>query len=123
MQIEQLKQTVIDALEEVKGIDIVAMDVGELTSVADAMIVVTGASARQVKALAENVLAETRKIDIRPLGSEGREDADWIMIDFGELLVHVMQPESREFYDLERLWGVTPSSGSSASSSHPKEPE
>ena len=109
---DDLKQIAVEALEDIKGIDIVVLDVSELTTVADAMIVATGATARQVKALADNVIEKARERGYRPIGVEGQDGAEWILIDFGSLLVHVMQPQSREFYDLERLWGARPGSQS-----------
>ena len=103
-----LREIIVAALEDVKGIDICTLDVRGLTSVVDFMIIATGASTRQVKALSENVSKETRKAGIMPLAIEGRESANWILIDFGEISVHVMLPDARELYDLERLWAYSP---------------
>jgi len=97
------------ALEDVKGIDIRLIDVRPMTSVVDHMLIATGTSTRQVKALANNVMVECKKAGFAPLSSEGEQSGDWILVDFGDLAVHVMLPETREFYDLERLWMHSPS--------------
>lgn len=103
----KLTQCIVEALEDVKGIDIICLDVAGVTDVADQMILATGTSRRQVKALADRVLEKAREIDVRPIGTEGKDTADWILIDFAEVVVHVMLPDAREFYDLERLWAAT----------------
>ena len=103
-----LKEVIIAALEDIKGIDICTLDVRELTSVVDFMIVATGTSTRQVKALSDNVSKEAKEAGFMPLSTEGQESADWVLIDFGEVSVHVMLPEARELYDLERLWAYSP---------------
>ena len=103
-----LKEVIIEALEDIKGIDICTLDVRELTSIVDYMIVVTGTSTRQVKALAENASKEAKLAGFKPISSEGQESAEWILIDFGDISVHVMLPDARELYDLERLWAYSP---------------
>ena len=105
---QSLKDIVIDALEEVKAQNITALDVRELTGVMDTMIVASGNSNRQVKSLATNVAVEGKKAGFEILGVEGEDTAEWILVDFGELIVHVMLPATREFYDLERLWSIRP---------------
>lgn len=104
MNSDQLKDKIIAALEDVKGSQIMALDVRKLTGMTDYMVIASGSSNRQVKALAENVIDELRKEGLRPIGSEGETAADWILIDFADVVVHVMLPEARTFYDLERLW-------------------
>lgn len=104
----KLRELIVDALEDVKAIDIRTLDVRELTSVVDFMVVATGASTRQVKALAENVSKEAKEAGFMPISTEGQESADWILIDFGDISVHVMLPDARELYDLERLWAYSP---------------
>ena len=104
MKPDQLKNKVIAALEDVKGRDIIALDVRKLTGMTDYMVIASGTSNRQVKALADNVLEEMRKLDVRPMGSEGEAAAEWILVDYGDVVVHVNLPEARAFYDLERLW-------------------
>ena len=105
---QSLKDIVINALEEVKAQNITALDVRELTGVMDTMIVASGNSNRQVKSLATNVAVEGKKAGFEILGVEGEDTAEWILVDFGELIVHVMLPATRAFYDLERLWSIRP---------------
>ncbi|THG79423.1 ribosome silencing factor [Pseudomonas sp. A-1] len=104
MQAEQLVQVVIAALEELKGQDILTIDVREKTSITDFMVIATGSSSRHVKSLAETVLEKTKEQGVRPIGSEGLESGEWGLIDLGNVVVHVMQAATRQFYDLERLW-------------------
>ncbi len=104
MQNETLVQLAVDALEELKGKDIVTIDVREKTSVTDYMIIASGTSSRHVKSLVENVLEKVKEQGVRPLGSEGLEGGEWALLDLGNVVVHVMQVPTRQFYDLERLW-------------------
>ncbi len=104
MTTEELKQLVINALEAVKGQDIHVMDVRELTTITDYMIVVSGTSNRQVKALAQKVVEASKKAGVRPLGVEGEEKAEWVLVDLNDVIVHIMQPVTRDFYQLEKLW-------------------
>ncbi|MFT5888112.1 MAG: ribosome-associated protein [Zhongshania sp.] len=114
MDVEQLKKVVINALEDVKGRDIVVLDVRGLSSVTDYMVMCSGTSNRHVKSLADNVWVEVKKRGEVPLGMEGQDTGDWVLVDLGDVMVHVMLPEARLFYDLERLWQV-PAPGSDAS--------
>jgi len=102
---EQLRQVVIDALQDVKGIDIRVIDVQDKSSVTDVMVVASGNTARQVKALADSVVEKAKQAGVRPLGVEGEEHGEWILVDLGDLVVHIMQPAVRDFYNLEKLWG------------------
>ncbi|KEQ19287.1 ribosome silencing factor [Endozoicomonas numazuensis] len=104
MQSEQLKQLVIDAIEEMKGNDITCLDVSELTSVTDYMIIASGTSNRHVKSVADNVIEKCKQSGARPLGMEGQEKSEWVLVDIGDVVLHVMLPATRAFYDLERLW-------------------
>lgn len=104
MQSEQLKQLVIDAIEEMKGNDINCLDVSELTSVTDYMIVASGTSNRHVKSVADHVIDKCKQNGVRPLGTEGQEKSEWVLVDMGDVVIHVMMPATRAFYDLERLW-------------------
>ncbi len=104
---KNLTECIVDALEDVKGINITSIDVTGVTDVADRMVIATGTSRRQVKALADRVLEKARDAGFRAIGVEGQDVADWILIDFAEVVVHVMLPDAREFYDLERLWTAT----------------
>ncbi|NMZ45589.1 ribosome silencing factor [Pseudomonas oryzihabitans] len=104
MQSEQLVQVAIAALEDMKAQDIISLDVREKTSVTDIMVIASGTSSRHVKSLADNVLEKVKHQGVRPLGSEGLEGGEWALLDLGDVVVHVMLPTTREFYDLERLW-------------------
>jgi len=108
MNSEQLCDLVIEALEEVKAKDIVKLDVRELTTVTDYMIVASGTSNRHVKALAEAVADKSREAGHRPDGIEGADGSEWVLLDLGDSLVHVMLPRVREFYNLEKLWLLSP---------------
>lgn len=107
METEKLRELVIKALVDIKAQDIHIMDVREMTSITDYMIVASGTSDRQVRALANNVVEECKKHDHNPLGVEGQEKGDWVLVDLGDVIVHVMQPATRDFYQLEKLWTVT----------------
>lgn len=100
----KLKQLVLDALEDLKGNDIKCLDVRSQTDIADYMIVASGTSSRHVAALVNNVVVEAKAIGVEPKGVEGQQGGEWILIDLTDVVVHVMNPQAREFYDLERLW-------------------
>jgi ribosome-associated protein len=100
----KLKNQIVNVLEDLKGKDIVALDVSKLTDITDFMIVVSGGSNRQVKALADTVVEFAKSSRLKLLGVEGKENMDWVLIDLGDVVVHVMHPDSREFYNLEALW-------------------
>ena len=104
MQFNELKQLVITAIEDEKGENIVELDVKGKTSVTDIMYIVSGTSNRHVKAIANSVIMEAKKAGHQPLGIEGEVQAEWVLVDLGDIVVHVMQPHVREFYDLEKLW-------------------
>jgi len=104
MQPKSLTTLVIKALEELKGTDIVTLTVKDMSSVTDVMIVCTGTSNRHVKSLAENVVQKVKAKKIQPLGVEGAQDSEWILIDLGDVMVHVMQQRVRDYYGLEQLW-------------------
>ncbi|MEE8528680.1 MAG: ribosome silencing factor [Gammaproteobacteria bacterium] len=110
MNSKQLSDLVVDALEEVKAKDIVKLDVRKLTTVTDYMIVASGTSSRHVKALADAVAEKSREAGHRPRGIEGEDGSEWVLLDLQDALVHVMLPRVREFYQLEKLWSLTPSS-------------
>ena len=101
-------KVVHEALEDVNAKDILAIDVSLISNVADAIVIASGTSTRHIKALADNVAEEARKAGFRPLGVEGERDAEWILIDLGFVVVHVMLPTARRFYDLESLWRAAP---------------
>ncbi len=96
------------ALEDVKAKDILVMDISTVSNMADAIVIACGTSTRHIKSLAHNVAEEARKAGFRPIGVEGERDAEWILVDLGFVVVHVMLPTARKFYDLESLWRAEP---------------
>ncbi|NOX42655.1 MAG: ribosome silencing factor [Gammaproteobacteria bacterium] len=106
MDTEQLSKIAIQALDDLKAVDIGVIDVRGKLDITDIMIVACGTSNRHVKALANNVIVESKEKGVPPLGVEGEREAEWILIDLGDVVVHVMLPSVREFYGLERLWSV-----------------
>ncbi|QOL13860.1 ribosome silencing factor [Dickeya dianthicola] len=105
MQGQALQDFVIDKLDDLKGRDIVTLDVKGKSSITDCMIICTGTSSRHVTSIADHVVQESRAAGLMPLGVEGENDADWVVVDLGDVIVHVMQEESRHLYELEKLWG------------------
>ncbi|SFI38389.1 ribosome-associated protein [Pseudomonas argentinensis] len=104
MHSEDLVKVAIAALEEIKAQDITTIDVREKTSITDYMVIASGTSSRHVKSLVDNVLEKTKEQGVRPIGSEGLDSGEWALLDLGDIVVHVMLPTTRQFYDLERLW-------------------
>jgi ribosome-associated protein len=115
MNSEALTDLVIDALDDVKAKDIVRIDVRDLTTVTDFMVVASGTSNRHVKALVDNVAEKAREAGHRPIGVEGEEGGEWVLLDLQDTLVHVMLPKVREFYNLEKLWSISPAGSATAS--------
>jgi len=103
---DELKQLAIDALEEMKAEDITVLDVKGKTTITDWVIVATGTSSRHVKSIANNVVVTAKSAGKPPLGSEGEVDGEWVLVDLGDVIVHVMQRQVRQYYDLESLWSV-----------------
>lgn len=111
MELEEMKQAVVAALEDIKARDIVVLDVQKLTSMTDCMILASGDSNRQTRALANNVQEKLKEKGAHVLGVEGEENGEWILVDLGSVIVHIMIPAVREYYNLEQLWGgQTPAS-------------
>lgn len=108
MDSKALSDLVVEALEDVKARDIVKLDVSELTTVTDYMVVASGTSNRHVKALADAVAEKAREAGHKPAGVEGESGSEWVLLDLGDALVHVMLPSVREFYNLEKLWSISP---------------
>ena len=107
MTIDEIRALVRAALEDLKAEEIVELDVMGKTSVADYIFVASGNSGRHVRSIANNVVMESKHAGNQPIGIEGETDADWVLVDLGDVVVHVMQAQAREFYDLEGLWKVT----------------
>ena len=104
MQAEELKDRVIGAIEDMKGQDVAILDVRGMTDITDSMIIASGTSNTHVKAVAEKVLEVLRREGVKPMGVEGEQQGEWVLLDFGDVVVHVMHPETRRFYELEKLW-------------------
>jgi len=104
MELEELKNLVLTTLEDLKARDVVVMDVRDKTAITDFMVVASGTSDRHVKAIAETVAYRARERGERPLGSEGLGTGEWALVDLNGLVLHVMLPQVRDFYSLERLW-------------------
>ena len=109
MKAVNLKELVIEALDDLKGKEVTCLEVGSITTIADYMIVVTGTSTRHVKSLSEEVAKKVKEAGLTVAGVEGQKQADWILVDLGDVIVHIMIDEARKSYDLESLWGMTPS--------------
>ena len=104
MHAAELKALVLDTLDESKAQQLTALDVRALTDVMDYLVIATGTSTRHVKALADKLRDRIREEGLRPLGVEGEDGGEWILADFGDVVVNIMLPATRDFYDLERLW-------------------
>jgi ribosome-associated protein len=102
----KLLETVHAALAELKGRDVAEIDVRGKSSVTDYMVIASGTSTRHVKSIADEVVRFAKRLDVQPLGVEGESEAEWVLVDLGDVVVHVMLPRVREFYALERLWTV-----------------
>jgi len=109
-----IAETVITALEDLKARDIRVLDVSKLTSIADTMIIASGTSDRQVRSLAEQVIERCKEAGERPLGVEGMDGGEWVLVDLADVLVHVMLPKVRDFYNLEKLWSPIPGDSAAA---------
>lgn len=107
-KLSPLTKLAIAAIEDVKGLDLKVLDVQALTTIADTMLICTGTSSRHVKSIAENVIASAKAGGYRPRGVEGLTSSEWVLVDLGDVLVHVMQAQTRIFYQLEKLWDLPP---------------
>jgi ribosome-associated protein len=102
-----LASVVTAALDDLKGQEIALLDVRHLTNVTDTMVVVSGRSDRHVRALADSVVEKCKQAGFRPIGVEGQESGEWVLVDLGDVVVHVMLPRARDFYNLEKLWDMS----------------
>ena len=101
---EDLKAMVLAALEDAKANDVQQLDVRRLTDITDWMVVASGTSTRHVLALADHVRTQVKAQGLSPIGTEGESGSDWVLLDYGDVVVHLMLPDTRGFYDLEGLW-------------------
>ncbi len=104
MNADALVKLIVTTLDDGKGRDITVVDVRGKTSMTDFMVVASGTSERHVKSLAGHVAEEAKKNETQPIGVEGEDVGEWVLVDLGEVIVHVMKPQTRDFYQLEKLW-------------------
>ena len=104
MNTEQIKALAIEALNDLKALDMIVIDVHDLTTITDYMIICTGRSTTHVKSLAENVVKKAKQLHASYIQMEGEREAEWVIVDLADVIVHVMLPATREFYSLEDLW-------------------
>ena len=102
--VDELLRTVREAVEELKARDVVEIDVRGKSSVTDYMVIASGTSTRHVKSIADEVIKFAKKLGAMPLGVEGEREAEWVLVDLGDVIVHVFRPEVRDFYQLEKMW-------------------
>ncbi len=106
MQASQLTDLVHGAIDDLKGRDITTLDVTNFTDITDTMVIATGTSNRHVNAIVNEVVVQAKQAGLKPLGVEGADEGDWVLIDLGDVVVHVMREEARGYYELERLWSA-----------------
>lgn len=99
-----LREVVLDALSDMKAVDVKALDVRGLTDITDTMVVASGTSDRHVKSIADRVVQRCKEAGFRPFGLEGERDGEWVLLDLNDVVLHVMLPRVRQFYALEKLW-------------------
>ena len=104
MEHEELKRFVKDKIEDGKGRDIIDIDVAGKSTITDTMLICSGNSKRHVVSIAENLVEQSKKVGEQPLHVEGQDTGEWVLIDYGDVVVHVMQDEARDLYQLEKLW-------------------
>lgn len=108
MDIQKLQRLVIDALEDVKAQDIKVFNTTHITSMFDRVVIASGTSNRQTRALASSVLDSARKSKVHIVAYEGEDTGEWVLVDLGDIVVHCMQPSIRQYYNLEEVWGDKP---------------
>ena len=118
MQPDQLRDLVLNSLDDLKAREIKAIDVRGKTDVTDIVVIASGTSDTHVKAIADSVVQDAKQAGERPLGVEGETHGEWVLIDLGDVVVHVMLPRVRDFYNLERLWEVDVPAARKANETH-----
>ncbi|MGD2167414.1 MAG: ribosome silencing factor [Gammaproteobacteria bacterium] len=103
----RLQRLVQETLDDMKALDVVALDVRHLTTITDVMFVASGRSDRHVRAIAEAIVERSEQAGVRPLGVEGMDGGEWVLIDLSDVIVHVMIPRARDFYEIEKLWDIS----------------
>lgn len=114
MNNSELEKIVLDSLDDMQAKDVINLDVRPLTSITDTMIICNGTSKRHVRSIADHIIEAVKQENLRPLNVEGHDYGEWILIDIGNLVVHIMLPQIREFYSLEKLWATTESARASS---------
>ncbi len=104
MDHQQLKQFIVDKVDDLKARDIVEIDVKGKSTITDTLIICSGNSKRHVVSIAEHVLVEAKQAGLKPQNVEGKDTGEWVLVDLGDVILHVMQDETRDFYQLEKLW-------------------
>ena len=101
-----LARRIVELAEDKKAADIVLLDLGELTTLADAFVICSGGSERQIAAIADGIVEKLRDDGIRPIGREGTAESHWVLLDYGSVIVHVFTPPERDYYGLEKHWSA-----------------
>ena len=120
MDLRKKQRAVVDALEDIKGRDIVVYNTAAMPSMFERVVIASGDSTRQVKALADHVREKLGELGARVYGVEGEAGDEWILVDFGDVVVHIMHPAARDFYNLEEVWGEKPVRMRSAAKKKPR---
>jgi len=110
---DQLKELVLTALEDFKAVDIQTIDVSEQNPLTELFVIASGSSSRHLKSMAENLIIRAKTAGCPPLGVEGQRQSDWVLVDLNDVIVHLMLPQARAFYNLEKLWDVSANQRSS----------
>ena len=104
MQGEKLRDFIVDQLEEIKAKEIKVLSIGEKSTIADFMVICSGTSSRHVKSIASLLIKELKERELPPIGVEGEDASEWVLVDTGDVIVHIMMPTTRDYYQLEKLW-------------------
>jgi ribosome-associated protein len=104
MNITEFEKIILNTLDDIKAQSVVSLDISSLTDIADKMIICSGTSNRHVLSIADRVVTQAKANGIKPFGTEGLEQGEWVLLDFGDIIVHIMLPHARDFYSLEKLW-------------------
>ncbi len=118
MKLEKLSELIIKTLKDNKATDIHMLDIRNIASFADLMIIASGTSRKQVTSIAEKLVEKTKKNKVPPYGLEGKQYGEWILVDLGDIIVHIMHPETRAYYKLEKLWSFTDDSNTTKKAIH-----
>jgi len=111
---QELRDLAVAVLEDAKAQDIQVIDLSQRSSFADYMVIASGTSSRQVKSMADRLVQRAKARGLQPLGVEGASEAEWVLVDLADVIIHVMQPQTRAFYNLEKLWSAPPATRSTA---------